>query len=111
MVIYERCGYTQEDAAEQIITKILFGLDIDKRAFQLAYFTLLMKARQYNRRILSVGIRRNLYFIRDSSILSAVVIDQLFQDLPTVRTDLFTLAEDLRDATCFGSIIDVTMVD
>ena len=51
MQIYESAGYSQRDAAKLILEKNIHGLDIDKRAYQLAYFALMMKARQYNRRI------------------------------------------------------------
>jgi type II restriction/modification system DNA methylase subunit YeeA len=52
MQIYESQGYMPRDAAKSILEHNLYGLDIDDRAFQLAYFAVLMKARQYNRRIL-----------------------------------------------------------
>lgn len=45
MAIYEECGYSQRDAAEKILKKNLYGLDIDNRAYQLAYFAVMMKAR------------------------------------------------------------------
>jgi hypothetical protein len=61
MQIYERYGYSPRDAAKLILEKNLYGLDIDKRAYQLAYFALLMKARQYNRRILSSGVYPQVY--------------------------------------------------
>ena len=66
MQIYEAQGYTQRDAARLIVEKNLYGLDIDKRAYQLAYFAVMMKARQYNRRILNGEIKPHLYAIQDS---------------------------------------------
>lgn len=51
MQIYESAGYSQRDAACLILEKNIYGLEIDKRAYQLAYFALYMKGRQYNRRI------------------------------------------------------------
>ena len=50
MQIYESEGYNPRDAARSILEKNIYGLDIDRRAYQLAYFALMMKARQYNRR-------------------------------------------------------------
>lgn len=50
MEIYRECGYSDRDAALNIVQNNLFGLDIDKRAYQLAYFAVMMKARSYNRR-------------------------------------------------------------
>ena len=51
MQIYEASGYSQRDAAQSILENNLYGLDIDDRAAQLAYFAVMMKARQYDRRI------------------------------------------------------------
>lgn len=59
--IYTSEGYSERDAAQLILEKNLFGLDIDRRAYQLSYFSLMMKARQYNRRILSLGIKPQVY--------------------------------------------------
>ncbi|MDR0854599.1 MAG: BREX-1 system adenine-specific DNA-methyltransferase PglX [Clostridiales Family XIII bacterium] len=53
MQIYESAGHASRDAAKLILENNLYGLDIDKRAYQLSYFALMMKARQYNRRILN----------------------------------------------------------
>ncbi len=57
MQIYESCGYAQRDAAQSIVRHNLFGLDIDKRATQLAYFSVMMKARQYDRRFFSRNLQ------------------------------------------------------
>ena len=57
MQIYESEGWSQRDAAVAIVQNNLYGLDIDDRAFQLAYFAVMMKARQYNRRIFSKPIQ------------------------------------------------------
>ena len=67
MQIYESQGYTQRDAATAIIEKNLYGLDIDDRAYQLAYFAMMMKARQYNRRILNGKTRCNIYSVQESN--------------------------------------------
>lgn len=61
MQIYESQGYTQRDAAQSIVENNLFGLDIDERAYQLAYFAVMMKARQYDRRFLTREITPQLY--------------------------------------------------
>lgn len=59
--IYESAGYRPREAAQLILEKNLFGLDIDKRAYQLAYFALMMKARQYNRRFLTLNVKPQVY--------------------------------------------------
>jgi len=59
--IYESCGYSQRDAAQSIVRHNLYGLDIDKRAAQLAYFSVMMKARQYDRRFFSRSLQPMVY--------------------------------------------------
>ena len=61
MQIYTSEGYSERDAAKLILEKNIYGLEIDRRAYQLAYFALIMKARQYNRRILTLGVRPQVY--------------------------------------------------
>ncbi|MDN6162459.1 MAG: BREX-1 system adenine-specific DNA-methyltransferase PglX, partial [Atopostipes sp.] len=61
MQLYKSKGYSPRDAAKSIIENNLYGIDIDERAYQLSYFAILMKARQYNRRILTKKINPNLY--------------------------------------------------
>ena len=67
MEIYKESGYTERDAAAMIVQNNLFGLDIDDRASQLAYFAVMMKARSYDRRFLSRGIKPNVLAIKESN--------------------------------------------
>lgn len=67
MDIYRECGYLDRDAAVCILQDNLYGLDIDDRAYQLAYFALMMKARSYNRRVLTMGISPNVCAIQESN--------------------------------------------
>jgi hypothetical protein len=67
MQIYESVGYNPRDAAVLILEKNLYGLDIDDRAYQLAYFSVMMKARQYNRMLFSKTIKPHLYAIHESN--------------------------------------------
>ncbi|GHV28807.1 hypothetical protein FACS1894167_06840 [Synergistales bacterium] len=77
--IYESAGYTQRDAAKLILEKNLYGLDIDRRAYQLAYFSLMMKARSYNRRALDGSIVPQVYhpagFAAGEDFGSLLVVD------------------------------------
>ena len=77
MEIYRECGYSDRDAALNIVQHNLFGLDIDKRAYQLAYFAVMMKARSYNRRALTQGICNNLAYIEESNNISKFSYDAL----------------------------------
>lgn len=61
MQIYESVGVSPRDAANLILENNLYGLDIDRRAYQLAYFALMMKARQYNRRIFTEDVNPQVY--------------------------------------------------
>ena len=65
--IYEDYGYPARDAASSIVENNLWGLDIDERAAQLAYFAVMMKARQYDRRFLTRGIQPHVYAIEESN--------------------------------------------
>ena len=67
MQIYESYGYTTREAVTGIVQNNLYGLDIDDRAAQLAYFSVMMKARQYDRRFFSRRIQPNVYAIRESN--------------------------------------------
>ena len=62
MQIYESVGVSPREAAKLILEKNIYGLDIDRRAYQLAYFSLMMKARQYNRRIFTEDIKPQVYY-------------------------------------------------
>jgi hypothetical protein len=61
MQIYASVGVSPRDAAKLILEKNIYGLDIDRRAYQLAYFSLMMKARQYSRRIFSENVKPQVY--------------------------------------------------
>ena len=69
MQIYTSAGWDQREAAQSILKNNLFGLDIDDRAAQLAYFAVMMKARQYDRRLLTRGIQPNIHSIVESNAL------------------------------------------
>ena len=62
MDIYKEQGWNPRDAAQRIVQKNLYGLDIDKRAWQMAYFAVMMKARQYDRRFFTRGIQPQVYY-------------------------------------------------
>ena len=69
MQIYTAAGWDQREAVQSILKNNLFGLDIDDRAAQLAYFAVMMKARQYDRRLLTRGIQPNIHSIIESNAL------------------------------------------
>ena len=109
--IYEDAGYTTRDAVEKIITKNIFGLDIDERAAQLASFSLMMKARQYDRRFLSRKIRPNVYSIKESNNLQKEVIEAFCEGRSDLKDNINRVVEALHDAKEYGSILSVENVD
>ena len=111
MQIYESYGYTQRDAARSILTNNIHGLDIDTRAYQLAYFAVMMKARQYNRRILAEDIKPNLFSIQESNEISNDLIEFIANGNDEIKSDLTTIVDELRDAKEYGSILDITQID
>ena len=104
MEIYKESGYTERDAAAMIVQNNLFGLDIDDRASQLAYFAVMMKARSYDRRFLNRGIKPNVLAIKESNGMSAAIRDGLTTDAQMNAISQY-LVETFRDAKELGSII------
>lgn len=80
MEIYRECGYSDRDAAANILQYNLYGLDIDDRAYQLAYFAVMMKARSYNRRILTQGVWNNLSSIDETNDIESFEHEGLTND-------------------------------
>lgn len=110
MEIYKESGYTERDAAAMIVQNNLFGLDIDDRASQLAYFAVMMKARSYDRRFLSRGIKPNVLAIKESNGMGAVVRDGLTTGAEMNAISRY-LVDTFRDAKELGSIITVEPKD
>ena len=111
MQIYEATGYSQRDAAQSILKNNLFGLDIDDRAAQLAYFAVMMKARQYDRRLLTRGIQPNIFSIRESNGIQAMTIEYFHKNDPKLKADIERIVTEMRDAKEYGSILNITPVD
>ncbi len=111
MQMYENDGYSQRDAAQCILEHNLFGLDIDERAAQLAYFAVMMKARQYDRRIFTRGIQPRVYAIAESNDIDAYTRDYFTNNNQKLKTALDSIMSDLRDAKEYGSILTVAPVD
>ncbi len=103
MDVYRDAGYSDRDAAQSILENNLYGLELDERAYHLAYFALMMKARSFNRRILSKETKVNVLEIRESSPLKKEHKQYLdkYVDLATYLVDSF------KDAKELGSIINL----
>lgn len=96
--IYRSCGWGERDAAKSILRNNLYGLDIDRRAYQLAYFAVMMKARQYNRRICSPENQPNL----------ANFADVMGADTDMLSASIRRFAEQFAFADTYGSLMTVT---
>lgn len=116
MQIYESAGYGQRDAAGSILEHNLYGLDIDDRAFQLAYFAVMMKARQYNRRILNGEHRPNVYSIQESNGIDRNQLKFFGEGLSETEKkraieQMTGLLDTFKDAKEYGSILTVDSYD
>lgn len=108
MQIYEAYGYTAREAVASIVENNIYGLDIDERATQLAYFAVMMKARQYDRRFFSRGIQPNIYSIHESNSIDRYGIDYFCNGEKHLETAIRTIISELYDAKEYGSILKVT---
>ena len=116
MQIYENAGWSQRDAAQSIIQNNIYGLDIDDRAAQLSYFAVLMKARQYDRRILTRGIEPNVYAVQESNGINRDQLKYFGTGLTdteknTAVSQMEGLLNTLNDAKEYGSLVNVEDFD
>lgn len=118
--IYKTAGYSEREIPRLILKNNLYGLDIDDRAAQLASFALIMKARQYNRRLFREIEREhlelNLCSIQESNSIHKEAIDY-FCSLDTaldnneLKSDLEYLWSTFTDAKEYGSILEIEKVN
>lgn len=116
--IYKDAGYREKDIPELILKNNLYGLDIDDRAYQLAYFAVMMRAWNYNHRILVKRIEPNLCAIQESNGLakwSELTLDMSGEQQLNLESQFVQLADELiekfQDAKEYGSILDVADKD
>ncbi len=109
--IYESYGYTTREAVESIVKNNLYGLDIDDRAAQLAYFAVMMKARQYDRRFFSRQIQPNVYAIRESNGIDRYALKYFCNGDAKLKETMDSIITEMHDAKEYGSILNITPVD
>lgn len=114
--IYRKCGYIEREIPRLIIEKNLYGLDIDDRAYQLASFSLIMKALEYNHRFLRnierEDLTMNLASIQETNFLSEEAIAYLVgQDSGQKYKEIQGFFNQYENAKTFGSLIKLTKVD
>ena len=108
--IYEDYGYTAREAAVSIVQNNLWGLDIDDRAAQLAYFAVMMKARQYDRRFFSKGVQPHVYAIQESNGINREHLNYLGRGMSDIERNnainqMSALLDEFIDAKEYGSIL------
>ena len=105
MEIYRSVGYTDRDAAASIVENNLYGLDIDDRAAQLAYFAVMMKACEYDRRFLRRGVQPHVCAVQESAALPDETLAALGAERPLAERLLKIFA----DAKEYGSLVHVDL--
>ena len=115
--IYKSTGYSEKDIPKLILENNLYGLDIDDRAYQLAYFSIMMKARSRNRRIFRDRISLNICSIQESNGFPKEAIDyfvnskEIESERSMNREDIEYLIEIFYDAKEYGSILNVRNIN
>lgn len=122
MDIYKSAGYSERDAAFLIVENNIHGLDIDKRAYQLAYFAVMMKGRGYNRRFFvgkqneegeRVAVQPQVYVIEESNGINRAQLKYFGADLNEVEKNdalnqIIGLLDELKDAREYGSLLNIS---
>ena len=111
MQIYLSMGRNQREAVQSIVKNNLYGFDIDDRAAQLAYFAVMMKACQYDRRFLVRDIQPNVYSIKESNNIQPMVIEYFHKGDLELKAAIEGIVSEMRDAKEYGSILNVSPVN
>ena len=111
MDIYRASGRDDRSAVESIITHNLYGLEIDERAAQLAYFEVMMKGREYDRRFFRSHLEPHTCVITESNGLDTSLVDAVFEKEKNLKKDMVSIMEDMKDGKTYGSLIHVRKVD
>ena len=109
--IYRECGWSDRDAAFSILENNLYGLDIDDRAAQLAYFAIIMKARKHNRRILAARRKPHVHAMQESTQLTEDLIRYISGKDESLKAALNELRILFLNAKELGSIILIPRLD
>ena len=119
MQIYENYGYTPRDAVASILQNNLYGLDIDDRAAQLAYFAVMMKAVRYDKRFLKRKDedgepdvpQPHVYAIEESNRIEKPDVEYFCNSKPELKDAMHTILTQLYDAKEYGSILTIPPQD
>lgn len=105
--IYISQGYTKKEAVINILKNNIYGIDIDDRAYQLAYFAIMMKARSYHRRILNQNIKPNLLAIQETNTIPDKLMEIIESKYPNYSKEIIDLIETFKNGKTLGSITKI----
>ncbi|MBQ9394751.1 MAG: BREX-1 system adenine-specific DNA-methyltransferase PglX, partial [Proteobacteria bacterium] len=111
MKIYREYGYSDREAIAEIINHNIFGLDIDDRAVELAYFAIMMKGCQYDKRFLKRGIQPHVYSIVDSRFADDAFMTYFCGSNTVLQTCTANILEAMKDAFETGSLIQIPTIE
>ena len=111
MKIYTEYGYSQRDAVAAIVEKNIYGLDIDDRAVQLAYFSVMMKACQYDRRFFTRNIQPHIFSISESKNLDSYCVDYFCNGDQSLKEMIGVIDKSMHNAKEYGSLITLPKLD
>ena len=109
--LYLSRGYRERDIPKLIIENNLYGLDIDKRAAQLATFSVVMKAREYDRRLFSREYSVHIHSIEESNTITEEQMQLFSKDNDQVKEAIHSLYATFYDGKLYGSIIKVPEIN
>lgn len=113
MEVYRSEGYRDRDAVKNIINNNLYGLDIDERAAQLAYFAVMMQGRKYDNRFLTRHYQPHIYSITESNGIDRELLAYFGVELDDLNREnalnqLNGMLDEMEDACEYGSLITVS---
>ena len=111
MKIYTEYGYSQRDAVAAIVEKNIYGLDIDDRASQLAYFSIMMKACQYDRRFFTRNIQPHILSITESNQLDSYCVDYFCNGDTSLKEMMSEIEKCMHNAKEYGSLLTIPDLD
>lgn len=110
MEIYRECGWSDRDAAISIVENNLYGLDIDERAYQLSYFSIMMQGCKYNRRFLKANVSNHLSNVVETNELESLSYEGMIETEASKKMSDYLL-QAFKDALELGSLIQVEQKD
>ncbi len=116
MEVYRSEGYRDRDAVKNIINNNIYGLDIDERAAQLAYFAVMMQGRKYDNRFLTRHYQPHIYAITESNGIDRELLAYFGVELDDLNREnalnqLNGMLDEMEDACEYGSLITVSEYD